>query len=131
MASTKWVRRAAEKEMMKRGLPVVRACPYLGVDLIANGSAAKSKSKKRFNGMLARTKRLVNLKGGGRKMQRGATLVYKCGLKRSVLYGCKCLGMPDHQLRILRRAAGRALPGGRGAKRLTLQLAVAQDGASN
>ncbi|CAK0848368.1 unnamed protein product [Prorocentrum cordatum] len=130
MASTRMVRKAAAKEMQKRGLPVVRARPYLGVDLIANGSAAKSKSKKRFSGMLSRAKRLVNLKGGGRKMQRGTTLVYKCGRKRSVLCGCKCLVMPDQQLRLLRREAGRALPGGRGAMSPTLQVAVAQGGAT-
>ncbi|CAK0857903.1 unnamed protein product, partial [Prorocentrum cordatum] len=35
--------------------------------------------------------------------------------------------MPDHQLRRLRREAGRALPGGRGAKSLTLQLALANE----
>eukprot|EP00959_Pyramimonas_sp_CCMP1952_P083553 1746750-Pyramimonas_sp.AAC.1 len=76
--------------------------------------------------MKVRSRRLLALKGG-RKISRGVGLVYKCGLKRSVMHGCKCLGMPDHQLRQLRRAAGRLLPGGRGARSLTLQLAVAQE----
>ncbi|CAK0892615.1 unnamed protein product, partial [Prorocentrum cordatum] len=127
MASAKWVRRAAAKEMKARGLPVVRARPYLGVDLIANGAAAKTKRGKRCKTMLDRSRRLANPKGGGRKMAKGAALVFKCGLKRSVLYGCKCLGMPDHQLRRTRRQAGRALPGGRGAKSLALQLALANE----
>eukprot|EP00959_Pyramimonas_sp_CCMP1952_P137189 2870642-Pyramimonas_sp.AAC.1 len=43
------------------------------------------------------------------------------------MHGCECLGMPDHQLRQLRREAGRLFPGGRGARSLTLQLAVAQE----
>ncbi|CAK0869555.1 unnamed protein product, partial [Prorocentrum cordatum] len=128
LASTKWVRKAAAKEMNARGLPVVRACPYLGVDLIANGTAAKTKCGKRCNTMLDRSRRPANLKGGGRKMAKGTALVFKCGLKRSVLHGCKCLGMPDHQLRRTRREAGQALPGGRGAKTITLQLALANEG---
>ncbi|CAK0832156.1 unnamed protein product [Prorocentrum cordatum] len=43
------------------------------------------------------------------------------------MYGCKCLGMPDHQLQQVRRAAGQLLPGSRGAKSLTLQLAVLKE----
>ena len=89
MCSTKWARKAIAKEMDERGLPVVRACPYLGVDLIANGTAAKAKSGKRHKVMIDRSRRLANLKGGGREMAKGLALVYKCGLKRSVLYGCK------------------------------------------
>ncbi|CAK0843011.1 unnamed protein product, partial [Prorocentrum cordatum] len=125
MASTKWARRAVTGPMQERGLPVVKACPYLGVDVVTHGTAVKTKSGKRHAVMKVRSRRLLALKGG-RKMTRGVGLVYKCGLKRSVMYGCKCLGMPDHQLRQLRREAGRLLPGGRGARSLTLQLAVAQ-----
>eukprot|EP00959_Pyramimonas_sp_CCMP1952_P291531 6097920-Pyramimonas_sp.AAC.1 len=71
----------------------------------------------RFNCVLARSKRLVSLKGGGRTMARGAAL----------LHGCACLGMPDQWLRQLRREARRALRGGRGAKGIALQLAVTQE----
>ncbi|CAK0804411.1 unnamed protein product, partial [Prorocentrum cordatum] len=126
MASTKWARKAVTGPMRERGLPVVRACPYLGVDIVTHGTAAKAKNGKRHATMKARSRRLLTLKGG-RKMTRGVGLVFKCGLKRSVLHGCKCLGMPDHQRRQLRREAGRLLPGGRGARSLTLQLAVAQE----
>eukprot|EP00959_Pyramimonas_sp_CCMP1952_P225507 4715845-Pyramimonas_sp.AAC.1 len=63
-----------------RGLPVVRACPCLGADLIANGTAAKTNSGKRYKTMLGRSRRLANLEGGGRKMAKGAELVFKCGL---------------------------------------------------
>ena len=59
-------------------------------------------------------------------MAKGSGLVYKCGLKRTVLYGCKRLGMPSHQLR-RRRAAGKILAGSQGARSLTLQLAVAKE----
>ena len=44
-----------------------------------------------------------------------------------MLYGCKCLGMPNAQLRKLRRSAGKVLPGSKGAKSLTLQLAIASE----
>ncbi|CAK0863259.1 unnamed protein product [Prorocentrum cordatum] len=125
MASTKWARRAVTGPMQERGLPVVKACPYLGVDIVTHGTAAKTKSGKRHAVMKVRSRRLLALKGG-RKMTKGVGLVYKCGLKRSVMHGCKCLGMPD-QIRQLRREAGRLLPGGRGARSLTLQLAVAQE----
>ncbi|CAK0883269.1 unnamed protein product, partial [Prorocentrum cordatum] len=50
MASTKWERKAVAKDMEKGGLPVVRACPCLGVDLVARGTAAKSKSGKKHKG---------------------------------------------------------------------------------
>ncbi|CAK0838233.1 unnamed protein product [Prorocentrum cordatum] len=126
MASTKWARKAVTGPTQERGLPVVRACPYLGVDIVTHGTAVKTKSGKRHATMRVRSRRLLALKGG-RKMTRGVGLVYKCGLKRSVMYGCKCLCMPGHQLRQLRREAGRLLPGGRGARSLTLQLAVAQE----
>ncbi|CAK0878174.1 unnamed protein product, partial [Prorocentrum cordatum] len=105
MASTKWARRAVTGPMQERGLPVVRACPYLGVDIVTHGTAAKTKSGKRHAVMKVRSRRLLALKGG-RKMTKGVGLVYKCGLKRSVMYGCKCLGMPDYQLRQLRREEG-------------------------
>ncbi|CAK0818028.1 unnamed protein product [Prorocentrum cordatum] len=126
MASTKWARKAVTGTMRERGLPVVKACPCLGVDIVTHGTAAKTNNGKRHAIMKARSRRLLTLKGG-RKMTRGVGLVSKCGLKRSALYGCKCLDMPDHQLRQLRREAGRLLPGGRGARSLTLQLAVAQE----
>ncbi|CAK0844345.1 unnamed protein product, partial [Prorocentrum cordatum] len=74
-----------------------------------------------------RTARLLQLRRGGKGMARGMGLVYKCELKRSVLHGCKCLGMPDHQLQQVRRAAGKPLPGPKGAKSLTLQLALAKE----
>ncbi|CAK0882196.1 unnamed protein product, partial [Prorocentrum cordatum] len=117
--------KTAAKDMARRGLPVVRACPHLGVDLITHGAAAKAKSGKRYKGMLSSRRRLANLKGGGRMMATGTTLVSKCGLKRSVRHGCQCHGMPDQQLRQLRPEAGRALSGGRRAKSPMLQLALA------
>ncbi|CAK0792319.1 unnamed protein product, partial [Prorocentrum cordatum] len=94
MASTKWARKAVAKDMLDRGIPVVRACPYLGVDIVAYGTAAKTKSGKWYSNMKVRSRRLLNMKGGGRKMAREVGLIFKCGLKRSVLHGCKCLGMP-------------------------------------
>ncbi|CAK0842595.1 unnamed protein product [Prorocentrum cordatum] len=127
MASTKWERKAVAEDMQDRGIPVVRARPYPGVDIAAHGAAAKTKSGKRYSIMKARSRRLLNIRGGGRKMARGVGLAFKRGLKRSALHGCKCLGMPDHQRRQLRREAGRLLPGCRGARSLTLQLAVAQE----
>ncbi|CAK0822508.1 unnamed protein product, partial [Prorocentrum cordatum] len=105
MASTKWARRAVAGPMQERGLPVVKACPYLGVDIVTHGTAVKTKSGKRHAVMKVRSRRLLALKGG-RKMAKGVGLVYKCGLKRSIMYGCKCLGMPDRQLRQLRREEG-------------------------
>eukprot|EP00959_Pyramimonas_sp_CCMP1952_P163065 3408832-Pyramimonas_sp.AAC.1 len=68
--------------MQERGLPVVRACPYLGVDIVTHGAAVKTKSGKRHATMKVRSHRLPALKGG-RKMTKGVGLVYKCGLKRS------------------------------------------------
>ncbi|CAK0864356.1 unnamed protein product, partial [Prorocentrum cordatum] len=127
MASTKWLRQALKQDAAERGLPMVLACPYLGVDVVAHGTAAKNKSGKRFKRMRNRVARLKGLKGSGKGVTRGIGLVYKCGLKRSVMYGCKCLGMPDHQLQQVRRAAGQLLPGSRGAKSLTLQLAVLKE----
>ncbi|CAK0858255.1 unnamed protein product [Prorocentrum cordatum] len=127
MASTKWLRQALKQDAAERGLPLVLACPYLGVDVVAHGTAAKHKSGKRFKRMRNRVARLKGLKGSGKGVTRGIGLVYKCGLKRSVMYGCKCLGMPDHQLQQVRRAAGHLLPGSRGAKSLTLQLAVLKE----
>ncbi|CAK0870254.1 unnamed protein product, partial [Prorocentrum cordatum] len=88
---------AVAKDMQDRGIPLVRACPYLGVDIVAHGAAAKS--GKHYNIMMARSRRLLNVEGSGRKMARGVGLVFKYGLKRSVLHGCECLGMPDYQLR--------------------------------
>eukprot|EP00959_Pyramimonas_sp_CCMP1952_P235616 4924155-Pyramimonas_sp.AAC.1 len=80
--STKWARKAVTGPMRERGLPVVRACPYLGVDIVAHGTAAKTKSGARHAIMKVRGLRLLTLKGG-RKMTRGVGLVFKCGLKRS------------------------------------------------
>eukprot|EP00959_Pyramimonas_sp_CCMP1952_P194449 4065958-Pyramimonas_sp.AAC.1 len=82
MASTKWARKAVTGPMRERGLPVVRACPYLGLDIVARGTAAKAKNGKRHATMKARSRRLLALKGG-REMARGVGLVFKCGLKRS------------------------------------------------
>ncbi|CAK0809345.1 unnamed protein product, partial [Prorocentrum cordatum] len=47
MAGTKWARRAVTGPMLERGLPVVRACPYLGADIVTHGTAVKTKSGKR------------------------------------------------------------------------------------
>ncbi|CAK0847595.1 unnamed protein product [Prorocentrum cordatum] len=84
MMSTKWARKAVTGPMRERGLPVVRACPYLGVDIVAHGTAAKTKSGARHAIMKVRGLRLLTLKGG-RKMTRGVGLVFKCGLKRSII----------------------------------------------
>ncbi|CAK0838315.1 unnamed protein product, partial [Prorocentrum cordatum] len=82
MASTKWARRAVTGPMQERGLPVVKACPHLGVDVVTRGTAAKTKSGKRHAVMKVRSRRLLALKGG-RKMTKGVGLVYKCGLTGS------------------------------------------------
>ncbi|CAK0855293.1 unnamed protein product [Prorocentrum cordatum] len=84
LASARWLRRTVAKDTVRRGLPLGRACPCLGVDLIAPGTAAKAMSGKRHKGALSRSRRLANLNGGGRKMARVTAL---------------CLGVSDHQLR--------------------------------
>ncbi|CAK0848642.1 unnamed protein product [Prorocentrum cordatum] len=63
MANTKWLRDAVQGDMSQGGLPVARACPYLGVDMVSSGAALKAKSGKRFARMRRRTARLLQLRG--------------------------------------------------------------------
>ncbi|CAK0892145.1 unnamed protein product, partial [Prorocentrum cordatum] len=127
VAGAKWLREAAIAVMGERGLLVERARPHPGVGMVAAGAVAAAKSGKLFSKMRKCTASLLHLRRGGRAMSGGPGLGGKCAPKRSVLHGCKCLGTPDHQLQLLRRAAGEILPGSRGAKGLTVQLALAKE----
>ena len=73
---------------------------YLGVDCYGRGrQCGASTRSQRISAMMTRTKRLQFLKKRGAKVQK----VVMVGIKPSVLYGCKAIGLSESHVRALRR----------------------------
>ena len=94
---------------------------YLGIDCYGHGKRKGSYTKtKRMRLLRLRTRRMMALKKGGAEVRKVAV----AGIKPSVLYGSKAMGLADGHIRALRRTISSSLAGAHIGRSTTLRLAL-------
>ena len=110
-----------QRVMKQIGIRFAARESYLGVDCYGRGRRSGTSTKTRkMSAMRTRTKRLQMLKRHGAKVHKVAL----AGIKPSVLYGCKAMGLSESHIRALRSSISSCLPGQYIGRSTTLRLAL-------